>query len=142
MSIENIKSHIERKTEIFYLLSQLTDAPEINNDKFKKFISKLNNNHQIFVYIKDYNLVGMITVLIEPKLIHNGSSVAHIEDLVVDKDYQRMGIAKELIDFSIDYINNSINKCYKIILDCKKELLPFYNKFEFEERNIQMAKYL
>jgi len=84
----------------------------------------------------------MITILIEPKLIHSGSSVAHIEDLVVDKDYQRLGIAKELIDFSVDYINNSINKCYKIILDCKKELIPFYNKFEFEERNIQMAKYL
>ena len=142
MSIENIKSHIEKKPEIFYLLSQLTDAPKINNDKFKKILSKLNNNHQIFVYIKDYNLVGMITVLIEPKLIHNGTSVAHIEDLVVDKDYQRMGIAKELIDFSIHYINNSINKCYKIILDCKKELIPFYNKFDFEERNIQMVKYL
>ena len=62
MSIENIKSHIEKKPEIFYLLSQLTDAPKINNDKFKKILSKLNNNHQIFVYIKDYNLVGMITV--------------------------------------------------------------------------------
>ena len=142
MSIENIKSHIERKTEIFYLLSQLTDAPEINNEKFKKIISKLNNNHQIFVYIKDDNIVGMITILIETKLIHNGSSVAHIEDLVVDKNYQKLGIAKELIDFSVNYINNSINKCYKIILDCKKELIPFYNKFEFEERNIQMAKYL
>ena len=142
MSIENIKSHIERKTEIFYLLSQLTDAPEINNEKFKKFLSKLNNNHQIFVYIKNDNIVGMITVLIETKLIHNGSSVAHIEDLVVDKNYQKLGIAKELIDFSVNYINNSINKCYKIILDCKKELVPFYNKFEFEERNIQMAKYL
>ena len=142
MSIENIKSHIERKTEIFYLLSQLTDAPEINNEKFKKFLSKLNNNHQIFVYIKNDNIVGMITVLIETKLIHNGSSVAHIEDLVVDKNYQKLGIAKKLIDFSVNYINNSINKCYKIILDCKKELVPFYNKFEFEERNIQMAKYL
>ena len=142
MSIENIKSHIERKTEIFYLLSQLTDAPEINNEKFKKIISKLNNNHQIFVYIKDDNIVGMITILIETKLIHNGSSVAHIEDLVVDKNYQKLGIAKKLIDFSVNYINNSINKCYKIILDCKKELIPFYNKFEFEERNIQMAKYL
>tara|TARA_B110000037_G_C16868783_1_gene403184 strand:+ start:286 stop:714 length:429 start_codon:yes stop_codon:yes gene_type:complete len=142
MSIENIKSHIERKTEIFYLLSQLTDAPEINNEKFKKFLSKLNNNHQIFVYIKDDNIVGMITILIETKLIHNGSSVAHIEDLVVDKNYQKLGIAKKLIDFSVNYINNSINKCYKIILDCKKELIPFYNKFEFEERNIQMAKYL
>ena len=82
----------------------------------------------------------MITVLIEQKLIHNGSCVVHIEDLVVDKDHQNKGIATDLIKFCFDKIK-SVNY-YKIILDCKKEMIPFYEKFHFEEKNIQMAKYI
>ena len=64
----------------------------------------------------------------------------HIEDLVVDKDHQNQGIATDLIKFCFDKIK-SVNY-YKIILDCNKEIIPFYEKFGFVERNVQMAKYI
>ena len=81
----------------------------------------------------------MITLFKEQKLIHNGACVAHIEDLVVDKNYQKQGIAKELINYCFGLIKS--DTCYKIILNCKRDLIPFYEKFDFEEHNVQMSKY-
>ena len=139
MGIESIKLHINRKNEIFNLLSQLTNALSLNNNQFNKIISGLNNNHHIYLYIKDNKVIGIITLFIEQKLIHNGMCVAHIEDLVVDKNYTSQGIGSELIKYCLKQID--ILQCYKIILDCKKELIPFYEKLGFENKNIQMSKY-
>jgi len=138
--IQSIKFHEERYSEILNLLNQLTLAPIFDQDRFNKIIDSLNDNHTIYVYLKDDNIVGMITLLIEQKLIHNGACVAHIEDLVVDKDYQNQGISSELIQYCLTQISS--DKCYKVILDCKDELIPFYIKQGFNHSNVQMSKYL
>ena len=139
MTIESIKLHIHRKNEILNLLSQLTNAPFLSDNHFNKIISKLNDDHHIYLYIKDNKVIGIITLFIEQKLIHNGMCVANIEDLVVDKNYISQGIGSELINYCLKQID--ILKCYKIVLDCKKELIPFYEKFGFENKNVQMSKY-
>ena len=141
MTIKLIQScdSIHDKNEIFNLLSQLTYAPLISTEHFESILNGLNNNHQIFVYCKDNKIVGLITLLIEQKLIHNGACVAHIEDLVVDKKYNGQGIATELIDFCLKQTEK--RNCYKIILSCKRELITFYEKSGFIENNIQMTKY-
>jgi glucosamine-phosphate N-acetyltransferase len=139
MSIESIKLYLSHKEEIFALLSQLTKAPSLNNKQFNKIVSELNDNHHIYLYIKDNKIVGIITLFIEQKLIHNGLCVAHIEDLVIDKNYAHQGIGSELIKYCLKQID--ILKCYKIILDCKRELIPFYEKLGFENKNVQMSKY-
>ena len=82
----------------------------------------------------------MITLLHEQKLIHNGLKIVHIEDLVVDKEYKNRGIGRDLINYCLEKISKE--EYYKIILDCSEELERFYNKFGFEKKNIQMAKYL
>jgi glucosamine-phosphate N-acetyltransferase len=119
---------------IFSLLQQLTDAPTFDINLYNNIISDISNNkyHNIFVYIKDNKPVGMITLLIEQKLIHGGQCVAHIEDLVVDNKYNGQGIAKKLLNHVITIAKN--NNCYKIILDCKRELIPFYEKHGFKIR--------
>lgn len=142
MSIHPIILYIEHKEEIFSLLSQLTTAPEIDIHSFKTIILDLKDNHNIYVYVKENKVVGMITLLFEQKLIHNGACVAHIEDLVVDRDYFKQGIGAALINHCLQETKNNKYKCYKIILDCKRELVEFYKKFGFEYKNIQMSKYL
>jgi glucosamine-phosphate N-acetyltransferase len=119
---------------IFSLLQQLTSAPTIDINLYNNIISDISNNiyHSIFVYTKYNKPVGMITLLIEQKLIHGGSCIAHIEDLVVDKKYNGQGIATKLLNHVINIANN--NNCYKIILDCKRELIPFYEKTGFKMR--------
>ena len=70
------------------LLKQLTyiDPSIITNEMFEKQLSIIKNNpfHKIIVAKIDGKIVGSTTVLIEPKFIHNLSSVGHIEDVVVD----------------------------------------------------------
>lgn len=139
MSIYNIKNFLDKREEILNLLNQLTTAQVFDNDRFINIVYKLNDNHNMFVYLEDNKIVGIITLLIEQKLIHNGACVAHIEDLVVDKNYLNRGIAKKLINFCFEKISNL--NCYKIILNCSHELKSFYEKLGFKEKNIQMAKY-
>lgn len=140
MSIVNIKNHLDKREEIIQILTQLTSCPVIDANRFNNIINNLNNNHNIYIYIKDNRVIGIITLLIEQKLIHNGACVAHIEDLVVDKNYQKQGIARELVKFCLSKL--STDKHYKIILNCSNELKEFYEKLGFENKNIQMAKYL
>ena len=126
------------KDAILSLLSELTTTPPLDDYTYNKIINAVtyNNFHNIFVYIIDDKPVGMITTIIEQKLIHGGKCVAHIEDLIVDKEFRNRGVAKELLNHVIRYINSQ--NCYKIILNCKKELIPFYNKYQFKEECVQM----
>ena len=138
-NIYDIKLISHKREEILNLLSQLTSCTLMDQDRFEKIIFNLKDNHNIYVYIKDNKVVGIITLFIEQKLIHNGACVAHIEDLVVDKEYTGKGIAGELINFCLDKLSSDTH--YKVILNCTEELKTFYVKFGFVEKNIQMAKY-
>ena len=48
--------YMDHTTEIFALLSQLTNAPEIDIDRFKNIILGLKDNHDIYVYITPLNI--------------------------------------------------------------------------------------
>ena len=121
---------------IFELLNQLTDAPKLNYIDFKNILLNLDKNHFILVYEENNIIYGLITLLIEQKLIHSGKKVGHIEDLIVDKKKREKGIAKLLLLECISIAKN--NECYKIILDCKDELEEFYIKSNFYKQGICM----
>ena len=115
------------------LLSQLTTVGTPN-----LIDSSIYNN--IYVAIIQLNnkevIVGTITVLIEPKIIHNGSKVAHIEDVVVNNDHRKMGIGKLLIEYAIKIARQE--ECYKIILDCDVNTICFYEKCGFNVKGVSM----
>ena len=92
-----------------------------------------NEDHQTFVYEDDGKIIGTATVLIENKLLHYGSKVGHIEDVVVDKNIRKSGIGKALIKECMELCRYRM--CYKAILDCSKENIPFYEccGFTFSE---------
>lgn len=116
----------------FNLLSQLTDAPEIELSLFKELIKDTNT----FVIEDNNKIIASITVLIERKFIHGGRGVTHIEDVVVDKDYRGKGIGKLLLNKAKNEAEK--NYCYKLILNCKDKLVPFYEKNGFELKGCQM----
>lgn len=131
----NLLSKISNK--IFEILSQLTHSPCLDSNDLIKIINSLPSNNNIYVYV-DYEIKGIVTLIIEQKLIHGGKCVAHIEDLVVDKNFSGKGIASELVNYCVNIAES--NNCYKIILDCKEELEPFYNKLEFKKQGVCMRK--
>ena len=123
------------------LLEQLTKVNKelISRNDFSNFIDNLNENHQIIVVELDNNIIATGTILIENKLIHGISKVAHIEDIVVDKKSRGMGLGKKLISFLLNIAENK--KCYKTILNCKKENIKFYEKCGLKHNGAEMVKY-
>ena len=113
-------------------LDSLRKASDIESSKAKDVFQKIksNPNHVIFVAILDEKIVGSTTLLIEPKFIHNGGLVSHIEDVVVNKEYQNKKIGEKLILASLEYAKNA--GCYKTILDCLEDVKPFYEKLGFK----------
>lgn len=136
MSIIEIQDYEGDYKEIFSLLEVLTESPVIDKSQYDYFVKNLDENHYIFVYIKDSMPVGIITLIIEPKLIHGGCYVGHIEDLAVDKAYRNQGISTALIKKCVDI--SRINACYKVILDCNEKLLGLYEKSGFFQKEVQM----
>lgn len=116
-------------------LDSLKKASDLNEDKAKDVFNKIksNPNHQIFVIILDGKVIGSTTLLIEPKFIHQGGKVGHIEDVVVAKEFQGSGIGEKLINFVLDYAKK--NDCYKTILDCSDGVKPFYEKIGFKKHS-------
>ena len=126
------------------LLQQLTtiDPDKITKDEFNSFIDNLNNNHLIFVieHQETHEIIGSATLLVEHKLIHNMGIVCHIEDVVIDNNFRGENLGKRLINELIR-ISKEIN-CYKVILDCARHNVQFYEKCGFKENSIEMSLYV
>lgn len=126
------------------LLKQLTtiDTNEITREMFYEFIDNLTDKHQICV-IEDFNqsiIIGTITILIEPKLIHTMGLVCHIEDVVVDINFRGLKLSKLLVNNAVKIAKDM--GCYKIILDCSNLNKPVYEKCGFVNNGNQMSLYL
>ena len=91
---------------------------------------QLNQKHIIIVAEINGRIVGATTLLIEPKFIHQGGIVGHIEDVVVDKEFQGQKIGEKIIKYVLGIAKN--NDCYKTILDCSDDVKQFYEKLGFK----------
>ncbi len=71
-------------------LDSLRKASDIDRNKADEIFEKINSNpdHIVVVAELDGKIVGSTTLLIEPKFIHKGGVVGHIEDVVIDKKFQ------------------------------------------------------
>jgi len=119
-------------------LDALRETSSMNNDKvleiFKKI--KLNPEHIIIVAEVKGKIVGTTTLLIEPKFIHQGGVVGHIEDVAVDKNFQGEKIGEKIIKYVLEIAKNY--GCYKTILDCSDNVKPFYEKLGFKHNSNEL----
>lgn len=124
----------------FDLLSQLTICNIIEREKFNNFIKKLDNNtHIILVCEINNKIVASGTLFMEQKLIRDYGKVGHIEDIVVDKEYNGHGLGKKLLEELKNYAY--LKNCYKVILDCRNEVVKFYEKCGFTQKEVEMVFY-
>lgn len=99
-----------------------------------------NPNHNVFVAERDGRIVGTATLLVEHKFIHNGGLVGHIEDVAVHRDAQRTRVGSQLV---CELITEARREgCYKVILDCSKDLVPYYENLGFSPHSVTMRKNL
>ena len=112
----------------FKLLSQLSGGTKKydTHDLWSKYLSGIART---FVFILDDEIIGVASVLIEEKMLGGGSSVGHIEDVVVDKTERTAGVGRALVDRCVKAAKDF--GCYKVILNCSQENIPFYVKCGF-----------
>jgi glucosamine-phosphate N-acetyltransferase len=113
-------------------LDSLRKTSSIKKNTAFKIYDKIENNpdHIIVVALLDGKIVGAATLLLESKFIHNGGIVGHIEDVVVDKNYQGQKIGEKIIKYLLEFAKTK--GCYKTILDCVDDVKPFYEKLGFK----------
>ena len=113
-------------------LDSLRQASDIDKDKADEVFEKINSNPDYIIAVAelDGKIVGATTLLIEQKFIHKGGVVGHIEDVVVDKNFQGQKIGEKIMNYLLDIAKN--RGCYKTILDCTDDVKPFYEKLGFK----------
>jgi glucosamine-phosphate N-acetyltransferase len=121
------------------LLSQLTQVGNITPKEFSNIFGKIQSQIWVFEDNVTNKIVASASIFLEQKFIHAGGIVAHLEDVIVDQYYRGAQLGKKLIANVVEIAKNS--GAYKIIADCKPELISFYSKNGFEKRGEQIAIY-
>jgi glucosamine-phosphate N-acetyltransferase len=134
MSTINIRKLQRRDFYNGFLLSldSLSKSSRIKPKKANIIFDKISKNPDHVIYVVTYNgeVIGATTLLIEQKFIHDGGKVGHIEDVVVRKEYQGKGVGKKIVNALLKYAEKK--GCYKTILDCSDDLIPFYENIGFK----------
>ena len=114
-----IRKIIESDLENGFLesLDSLRKASNLEQSSAKNILKNIleNENHIIHVAELDGEIVGSTTLLIEPKFIHQGGFVGHIEDVAVKKEFEGQGIGMKLVLSLLDVAKE--RKCYKTNLN-------------------------
>ena len=121
------------------LLSQLTQVGNITQEEFSNIFAKIQSQIWVFEDSHANKIVASASILLEQKFIHGGGIVAHLEDVVVDQSYRGNQLGQKLIANIVEKAQQS--GAYKIIADCKPELVSFYSKNGFEKKGDQIAIY-
>jgi glucosamine-phosphate N-acetyltransferase len=119
------------------LLKQLTVIGNISNEKFYDILDKIKT--EIWIIEDNNKIIASASLFLEQKIIHECGVVGHLEDVVIDEKYRSIGLGKFIICKMINIAKE--RGCYKLIGDCKSELVEFYKKNGFESNSVQISIY-
>ena len=135
-----IRKIIESDLENGFLesLDNLRQTSNLEQSSVRDILKKILENEDHIIHVAELNgkIVGSTTLLIEQKFIHEGGFVGHIEDVVVNKEFEGQGIGMKLVLSLLDVAKE--RKCYKTILNCEDKLIPFYEKIGFKQKSTEM----
>jgi len=114
------------------ILGQLTSVGQITKEQFLEHFHEMRlcpNTYYITVIVDTQldRIVGSGTMVHERKFIHQCGSRGLIEDIIVNNEYRGKQLGKILLAILVE-IGKAVG-CYKITLNCKDELVKFYNSF-------------
>lgn len=85
-------------------------------------------------------IVAAATLLIERKFIRGAALCGHVEDVVVDAAARGRGLGARVVAALFSAAREA--GCYKIILDCSEDNVPFYERCGLARKEVQMVAYL
>tara|TARA_B100000161_G_C33240601_1_gene276845 strand:- start:46 stop:513 length:468 start_codon:yes stop_codon:yes gene_type:complete len=148
MEIFNIKELVDKLTEkdIIKYLSVLNDLTNVYNDddelkflirNFKDYVNSLLPNMHIYIMMKNNDIIGSGSLVVENKIIHGFGKVGHIEDVVIEKSQQNKCYGKMLLNHLIK--KGKEFNCYKVVLNCDDDKIGFYEKIKPSDTSIKVS---
>jgi len=133
---------LKYRESYFSTLDSLVESPVLDEHMttiiFKRMVQQ---ETQIFVAVHETAwIIWCITIFLEQKLIRGGALAAHLEEVVVRKGYESQGIGSALLKTALAHAFD--HGCYKIVLECSDQLVPFYEKSGFKKSEVGMKLYL
>lgn len=125
----------------------LSNRPDIYNDGesfpkeyFEKVLSDANNLN--YVYVENKKIVGALNATLQhtnPLPIIKPRTYYFIENLVVDKNHRRKGIAKKLFHYlTLKAKENNIDSIELNVWAFNKDAIKFYEYMGMNIKNIRM----
>ena len=125
----------------------LSNRPDIYNDGesfpkeyFEKVLSDANNLN--YVYVENKKIVGVLNATLQhtnPLPIIKPRTYYFIENLVVDKNHRRKGIAKKLFSYlTLKAKENNIDSIELNVWAFNKDAIKFYESMGMNIKNIRM----
>ncbi|XP_012275933.1 probable glucosamine 6-phosphate N-acetyltransferase isoform X2 [Orussus abietinus] len=119
------------------ILNQLTEVGNVSKEQFLNVFWKMKASGSYYVIvIEDVNndkVIGCATLVLEQKFIHNCALRGRVEDVVVNKEYRGKQLGK-LVVTTLSKLAQHLN-CYKLSLDCRDALIPFYESLGFKKEH-------
>jgi dTDP-4-amino-4,6-dideoxygalactose transaminase/predicted GNAT family N-acyltransferase len=116
------------------LMYQLNNYKPENVEQLSLTKQSLKSIYVLKIHDK---IVSTAKLLIEEKLYE---PMGHIEDVVTDSEFRGKGYGKMLIEILKNLAFEKF-KCYKIVLNCKTELEPFYSSCKMEKTGYSFSIY-
>ncbi|KAI9636608.1 acyl-CoA N-acyltransferase [Dioszegia hungarica] len=120
------------------LLTVLTVAPKLSSQSYADTFNHLRSCPNTYFTI--VIIVSCGSIIIERKFVRSSGLVGHIEDIAVSKSMQGRKLGLKIIN-TLEEVGRG-QGVYKIILDCSKENIPFYEKCGFKHKEYEMVRYI
>lgn len=122
------------------LLGQLTTVGDISQEEFNvRYNSMESCLDSYYITVVEDTCTGQViasgTLVKEQKFIHKCSARGRIEDIVVDSKYRGKQLGKLILDV-LTILSKKVG-CYKVSLECKDKLVPFYSQFGYQKEDEQ-----
>jgi glucosamine-phosphate N-acetyltransferase len=96
----------------------------------------LSNDNYMIVAEDDGVIVGTCTLHLQKKFIRNGGIAGLIEDVAVRESLRGKNVGSLLVQKAIELSKDK--NCYKVILSCFPERVPFYERNGFIQESLTM----
>ena len=129
--LENLKDIDYQKLYKLHLL-----LPKNDQMSYKNFINEFNSqNREYFFAIIENSIVGYIGIM-------DAIDAYEIIGIVVDENYQNMGIGKKLLDCTKIFAQKNKRSLIALEVDEKNDkAIKFYKNFGFQVTNIRKKYY-
>uniref|UniRef100_A0A182K3L0 Glucosamine 6-phosphate N-acetyltransferase n=1 Tax=Anopheles christyi TaxID=43041 RepID=A0A182K3L0_9DIPT len=126
------------------ILSQLTKVGDVSLTQFLNRFAQMRASGDYYVTVivdsRYDKIIGSATLVLERKFIHGCATRGRLEDVVVDDTYRGKQLGKlycvaiqtrvKMIVVTVSLLAKELG-CYKMSLDCKDKLIPFYKSIGY-----------